>query len=155
MPHAQASRRVRSRWLLALAGLAFAACATLKPPTLAVDALKVGDMGITGVAMDVTFRVQNPNPEPLRVERFEYELRLNGERLGRGYQADGFELPAFGEQKVTSRFNVNLLSLPGAVKNVLERDRARAKVKGHFYVTQDGGTKKLGFDADADVKLGH
>lgn len=150
---ATASCRAGSRWLPILAALGLAACATLKPPTLAVDALKVGDMGITGVAMDVTFRVQNPNPEPLRVERFEYELSLNGQRLGRGFQAEGFELPAFGEQKVSSRFNVNLLSLPGAVKQVLQRDEARAKVKGDFYVSHGDGTKKLGFDADAEVKL--
>jgi hypothetical protein len=40
-----------------------AGCASLKAPTLQVDALKIGDMGITGAALDITFRVRNPNPE--------------------------------------------------------------------------------------------
>lgn len=52
--------------------LLLAACATLKPPTLQVEGLKVGKLGVTGVAMDVAFRVRNPNPEPMLVERFEY-----------------------------------------------------------------------------------
>jgi LEA14-like dessication related protein len=130
-----------------------AACAALKAPTLAVDSLKVRDMGITGVSLDVTFRVRNPNPEPITVERFEYELSLNGNKLGRGYEPTGFELAGFGEEKVTSRFDVSLLNLPGAVKRVVDRRDGRARVKGHFYVTEEGSTKlrRLGFDADADL----
>ena len=46
----------------------------MKAPILAVDGLRVGDMGITGVALDVLFRVRNPNPEPLNIDRFEYQL---------------------------------------------------------------------------------
>jgi LEA14-like dessication related protein len=139
--------------VLTIVTLLSAACASLKPPTLAVDGLKVGDMGVTGVAMDVRFRVRNPNPEPITVDRFEYELFLNGQRLGRGYDPKGFELEGFGEEKVTSRFDVNLLSLPGAVREVIRRDRGRARVKGHFYVRRGEGLKKMGFDADADVDL--
>jgi LEA14-like dessication related protein len=139
--------------LLGLVVVVGTACAGLKAPTLAVDSLKVRDMGITGVSLDVTFRVRNPNPEAITVDRFEYELSLNGNRLGRGYEPNGFELEGFGEEKITSRFDVNLLSLPAAAKNVLERRDGRARVKGHFYVTEEGTTKlrKLGFDADADL----
>lgn len=130
-----------------------AACAGLKAPTLAVDSLSIRDMGVTGASLDVTFRVRNPNPDALRVDRFEYELSLNGNHLGRGYEATGFEIAGFGEEKVTSRFDVSLLNLPGAVKTVLERREGRARVKGHFYVAEEGSARlrKLGFDADADL----
>jgi len=130
-----------------------AACAALKAPTLSVDSLKVRDMGITGVSLDVTFRVRNPNPEPITVERFEYELSLNGDKLGRGYESTGFELAGFGEEKVTSKFDVSLLNLPGAVKRAVDRRDGRARVRGHFYVTEEGSTRlrRLGFDADADL----
>jgi hypothetical protein len=48
---------------------------------------------------------------------------------------------------------VSLLNLPGAVKRILERREGRARVKGHFYVAEEGSTRlrKLGFDADADL----
>ena len=132
-----------------------AGCASLKAPTLQVDALKMGDMGITGAALDITFRVRNPNPEKITVEKFEYELSLNGQKLGRGYESTGFELEGFAEEKVTSRFDINLLSLPGAVKNVIDDKDGEAKVKGHFYVSQEGSTslKKLGFKAKADLSF--
>ena len=140
--------------VVALATLLMSACATVKAPILAVDGLKVGDMGLSGVAVDVGFRVRNPNPEPIRIERFEYELFVNGNRLGRGFESKGLDLEGYGETKVRTRFDVNLLSLPGAVKDVLGQDRVKARAKGKFYATGSFGKKELGFDSDAEVDIG-
>jgi LEA14-like dessication related protein len=149
----QTGRSMKRAGALVLAALLAPACATVKTPILAVDGLKVGDMGISGVALDVGFRVRNPNPEPLTIERFEYELFVNGNRLGRGFEPKGLELAGYGETKVQTRFDVNLLSLPGAVKDVLRQDRVRARAKGRFYATGSFGRKELGFDSDAEVEL--
>ena len=141
-------------WLgLALAACLAPACATVKAPILAVDGLKIGDLGITGVALGVRFRVRNPNPEPLNIDRMEYELFVNGNRLGRGFDSKGLPLEGFGEGKVQSRVDVNFLALPGAVKDVLHQDKVKARVKGHFYTSGHYGNKRLGFDADAEVNL--
>jgi LEA14-like dessication related protein len=136
---------------LALLTLASPAC--VKAPILAVDGLKVGDMGITGVALDVRFRVRNPNPEPLNIDRMEYELFVNGNRLGRGFDSKGLPLAGFGEGRVQSRVDVNFLALPGAIKDVLHQDRVKARVKGQFYTSGHYGNRRLGFDADAEVNL--
>jgi LEA14-like dessication related protein len=139
---------------LALSGMLASACASVKAPILAVDSLKVGNMGITGVALDVGFRIRNPNPEPLSVERFEYELFVNGNRLGRGFESKGVELAGFGEATVRSRFDVNFLGVPGAVKDVLKQDRVKARAKGRFHASGAFGRRELGFDSDAEVSLG-
>jgi LEA14-like dessication related protein len=149
-------RRISFRTGAALAAvLLTAACTTLKPPTLAVDGLKVGDMGLSGVALDVGFRIRNPNPEPLRIERFEYELLVNGNSLGHGYEPKGVDLAGYGEAKVVSRFDVNALKVPGAVLKVLRQDKVRAQAKGKYFATGSFGKKELGFDSDVDVNLGH
>jgi LEA14-like dessication related protein len=135
------------------AALGLAACASVKPPTLRVQGLGVGQVGITGANLHVTFAVRNPNPEDLLIERFEYELILNGHRLGRGYVSDPVDLKGFGEERVSSEFNLNFLNVPGTVKAILDRDRARAQARGHFYVREGGGLKKIGFDSDAEVDL--
>ena len=148
----------RRMWLaraLVLTLVPAAGCATVKTPILAVDGLKLGDMGLSGVALDVGFRVRNPNPEPLTIERFEYELFVNGNRLGRGFEPKGLELAGYGETKVQTRFDVNLLSLPGVVKNVLHEDRVHARAKGRFFATGGFGRKELDFDSDAEVELRH
>jgi LEA14-like dessication related protein len=137
---------------LVLAALVVPGCGA-KAPILTLDGLKVGDMGVTGVALDVRFRVRNPNPEPLNVDRMEYELFINGNRVGRGFDSKGLPLPGFGEGRVESRVDVNFLALPGTIKDVLREDRVKARVKGHFYTSGHYGNKRLGFDADAEVSL--
>ena len=148
-------QRLGATAVLVLSVLLVASCATLKPPTLAVDGVRVGDMGVTGVALDVGFRLRNPNPEPLKVERFEYELFVNGSSLGHGYEPKGVELAGYGEAKVTSRFDVNALKLPGAVLKVLRQDKVRARAKGRYFTSGSFGHKELGFDSDVEVDLSH
>jgi LEA14-like dessication related protein len=140
--------------LLLSAALGLAACASLKPPTLRVQGVGVTKVGLTGADLKVNFGVRNPNPEDLLIERFEYELVLNGRSLGRGYVADPVSIRGFGEERVTSDFNLSFLKVPGTVKAVLEQDRAKAKAKGHFYVREGDGLKKIGFDSEAEVDLG-
>ncbi len=109
--------------------------------------------GLTGVAVRVGFALQNPNEKDLAMERFEYELFLNGHSLGHGYSADPLTLRAFGEERVTSQFNVDLFKLPGTVKALLDQDRAKARAKGQFHVREGDGIKKVGFDSEASVDL--
>ena len=126
----------------------------LKPPTLQVQGLKKGKVGITGAKLDVVFGVRNPNPSDLAVDKMEFELLLNGNSVGRGYVAEPFTIRGFGEEKVISTVDVSYLRVPGAIKAVLEDDQVRAQARGVFYVRQGGGFKKLDFDSDAKVSLG-
>jgi LEA14-like dessication related protein len=134
---------------------ALAACATTKTPTLMVESLKVGKVAVTGAGLDLGFRVQNPNAESLLIERFEYELRLNGHSLGRGYHSEAVQLEGFKADRVDTRFNLNFLRVPGAVKEVLDADRAKVEVKGSFYVRKGEGLKKLGFENGTSLDLKH
>ena len=129
------------------------ACATTKAPTLRVQGLDFGKVGITGVSVDVAFMVRNVNPEPLMIERFEYELDVNGQRLGRGYYTDPLRIDGFREERVVSRFDVNFLRVPGTVRAVMDRDKARARARGKFYVRKGGSLQTLKFDNDAEVRI--
>ena len=93
--------------LLALSLLAGAlgACASLKTPAVRVASLHLDGVSVTGARLDVAVDVRNVNPQDLRIERFEYELKLNGQTLGRGYQADPLMLGGFKEDKVVSRLD--------------------------------------------------
>ncbi len=138
--------------LLAAAGIS--ACASLKTPTLAVEKVEKPKLGITGAKLNVVFAVRNPNPEDLVVEKMEFELKLNGNRVGRGYVTETVRLPGFGRERVRSEVDVSWLALPGAVKEAVEDDRAKAEVRGHFYVRQgNGDTKKLAFSSSAQADL--
>jgi LEA14-like dessication related protein len=135
--------------------LVLAGCApALKPPTLQVQGLKKGKVGITGAKLDVVFGVRNPNPEDISVDKMEFELLLNGNGVGRGYVSEPFSIRGFAEEKVVSTVDVNYLRVPGAIKAVLDDDEVRARARGVFYLRRGGGLKKLDFDSDARVSLG-
>ena len=143
------------RALLAVLVTGLASCASVKTPVLMVEGLHFDKVRLSGAGFDVNFRVQNPNPEPLVIERFVYELKLNGRRLGRGSHTEPVRLDGFRDERLRSRFNVNFLSLPGAVREVLDDDRASIQVKGDFYVRRESGDiKKLGFKHNGRVDLG-
>jgi LEA14-like dessication related protein len=146
---------MRFRQLVLVAGaVGLSACATLKTPTLTVEKVEKPKLGITGAKVSVYFAVRNPNPDELVVEKMEFELRLNGNRVGRGYVAESVRLPGFGRERVRSEVDVSWLALPGAVKEAVDDDHAKAEVQGHFYVRQgDGGLKKLAFSSSAEADL--
>jgi LEA14-like dessication related protein len=131
------------------------ACATTKPPTLRVQGLDFGKVGFTGVSVDVAFMVRNVNADPLLIERFEYELDVNGEHLGRGYYSDPIRIDGFKEEQVVSRFDINFLRVPGTVKAVIDSDTARARARGKFYVRKGDSLETLKFDNDAEVRIRH
>jgi len=135
------------------AALALAACATVKAPTLQVQGLKNTKMGLTGAKVDVIFGVRNPNPEDLSVDKVEFELRLNGAHVGRGYVSAPFTIQGFAEERVVSSVTVDYLRVPGAVQAVLDDDDVRAQARGTFYIREGSGFKKIGFDSDARVRL--
>ena len=143
----------RSKLALGLV-LVLAACGpALKPPTLQVQSLKKGKVGITGAKLDVVFGVRNPNPRDLAVEKMEFELLLNGNGVGHGFVSEPFTIRAFAEENVVSSVDVNYLRVPGAIKAMLDEDEVRAEARGVFYVGR-GGSKKLEFTSDARVHLG-
>ncbi len=153
------SRRALVSWAAACAGLALTGlggcAASLHSPTLGVERLAVDRLKVTGLTMEADFRVLNPNPEELQIQSFEYELNVNGRRLGRGYHREPLHLASFEERLVHSRFTLNLLALPLGVREVLDDDRVHARVRTTFYVNDRGRLRHLRTHSDADVPLGH
>lgn len=141
--------------LLVLVGAAllWAACASVKPPAVRVAGVHLDGVSLTGARVDVGLQIRNVNPEDLHIERFDYEVKLNGQVLGHGYSADPLMLAGFKEDKVVSRVDVNLLKVPGVVKNALDKDRVQAEVKGTFYVREGSGLRKIKFGSHGNVDL--
>jgi LEA14-like dessication related protein len=146
-------RRSRSTLAVLVASTLFAsACATLDPPRVQVARLGRPQMGLTGATLDVTFNVRNPNPDPITIERVQYDLFLNGVRVGDGFITQTVELAGFGEARMSSRFDLNYLRVPGAVKSIMERDRVDARTRGRFFMRRGGGrVRRVNFASEASL----
>ncbi len=137
--------------LLATAVLA-SGCASLQPPRIQVQRLGRPQAGLTGATLDVTFNVRNPNPDPITIERVHYDLILNGVRVGDGFITQPVEVAGFGEARMSSRFDLNYLRVPGAVKSIVSRDRVDARTRGRFYMRRNGGReRRVNFSSDATL----
>ena len=142
--------------LLVVASTALlSACASVKPPAVSVAGVHLNGVSLTGAHVDVGLNIRNVNPENLQIERFEYEVKLNGAVLGRGFNSDPLMLAGFKEDKVVSRVDVSFLKVPGVVKKTLEKDKVDAEIKGTFYVREGSGLKKVKFDSRGKVDLSH
>lgn len=129
-----------------------AGCATLEPPRVQVQRLGRPQMGLTGATLDVTFNVRNPNPDPITIERVQYDLFLNGVRVGDGFITQEVELAGFGEARMSSRFDLNYLRVPGAVRSIMERDRVDARTRGRFFMRRNGGrVRRVNFSSEATL----
>ena len=71
---------MRASRLLLLVGAAvlWTACASVKPPTVRVAGIHLDGISLTGARVDVGLQIRNVNPEDLLIERFDYEVKLNG-----------------------------------------------------------------------------
>lgn len=78
---------------------------------------------------------------------------MTSEGPSRSVRGHPLTVRAFGEERVVSRFNVDLLKLPGAVKAVLDQNRVQARARGTFHVREGSGVKMVGFDSEANVDL--
>ena len=127
-------------------------CASLQPPRIQVQRLGRPQVGLTGATLEVTFSVRNPNPDPITIERVHYDLILNGVRVGDGFITQSVEVAGFGEARMSSRFDLNYLRVPGAVKSIVDRDRVDARTRGRFYMRRDGGrVRRVNFSSEATL----
>lgn len=149
------ARSMGSRIAVMLGVVALGACApAMKPPSLRLDKVSVEKARLSGMSFDVAFRIRNTNPDPILVEGLEFDLLLNNRRVGRGYYPDVVALGGLDEERIVARVELNWLSLPGAVRSVLEQDRAQGRVEGTFYLRQgQRRAKALHFDSQAQVEL--
>lgn len=128
-------------------------CASLRSPDVRVASMRLDGVSLTGARVDVGLQIRNVNPEDLQIERFDYEVKINGKILGRGFQSTPLMLAGFEGERVVSRLDINLLKIPGAVRRSLDRDRVDAEVKGTFYVRDGARLRKLRFGSHGTVDL--
>ena len=110
--------------LLVLVGSAalLAACASVKPPAVRVAGIHLDGISLTGARVDVGLHIRNVNPEDLQIERFDYEVKLNGKVLGHGYQSDPLMLQGFKEDRVISRLDIKKLPSVNEVSDSDDED---------------------------------
>jgi LEA14-like dessication related protein len=101
----------------------------IKPPKVTLQGLTLGIPTGAGWPIFATLRLENPNPEALSLQGYDYQLWLEGQPVAQGVSQGQVQLPALGETVTEFPILVNLHSvvglLPQALKNQQQKLRYR------------------------------
>jgi len=108
--------------------LALAGCARLglqpDPPEVRLADVGIERIGLFEQRYRVGLRLINPNDFPLAVKAMRFDIALNGRQFADGVAADGFELPANGEDRIEVVVTSDLSSVLDLVREWVSGERS-------------------------------
>ena len=127
-------------------------------PTVKVSHADVKSAGITGVTLNVTLLVNNPNPASLPATRIIYELTKgsDGAMLADGISRQHVTLKAADMTRVVVPMTFKYWGLGAAGKSLVTRGKTTVMVKGEitFEATMaPGGTATSHFQDELDLDM--
>lgn len=126
-------RTIRLVPLLA-AGLMLSACATLKDtikePQVAVDAVKLQDVSLSGLKLNFLLGINNPNPLGISVQGLSYNLALDGKQMFDGTTKEKVHIPANGSSQVSLPFSIDYQKLMGGLDSLRNKKTIPYELSG-------------------------
>ncbi len=100
-------------------GLRQLAQGEIQPPKVSWQGITVGKPTSRGWPMAVTLLLTNPNPQPLNLKGYDYELQLEGQRVAQGASEEAVDLPAGGQTVARVPILVKLPAVMGLLPQFL------------------------------------
>ena len=104
----------RAGFIATLCLLLAGGCATLaqfvEVPRVSVAELAVVDAGLTRQRFRIALDVENTNPFPLPIARFDYALDLAGQRFAAGSSANAVTLGSLSTERIALEFDTDLMT---------------------------------------------
>ncbi|MBM4287843.1 MAG: LEA type 2 family protein [Deltaproteobacteria bacterium] len=133
--------------ILSLSGCGVRDLATGKiaPPEVALQGFTLYPPESQCWPLSATLRLTNPNPEPLRILGYDYEVWLEGTELVRGESTEAITLPAGVESIVEVPILLKLPAVPQTLKNFLLKEKVQYELAGGFRLASLLGGMKVPF----------
>ena len=103
-------------------------------------------LSASSIDFDFALEVDNPNPVGLRLDRLDFNLFVNDNRILDSISAQGIRIPAQGRGDVQLRARVGyqeLRSMFTEVADIIRGDRARYELRGDAYYDTPIGPLKF------------
>lgn len=155
-------RRTMLVAVLALTTLA-SACTGFRKPTIELEGLELGSVGLSGGTIMVNVRVENPNPVGFRAEQVAYELFLRSprdsadeqgwERLTSGTHEEDIVIGARETRVVQIPVEFTLSELGPVARSVMRTGRFNYRVTGNVQVRAAGSRRTVPFRKTGSMSL--
>jgi LEA14-like dessication related protein len=143
--------------LLLMAAAALAGCAGL-PPGMEPPAVTIADFGLGSASLfeqqfSLKLRIQNPNPDDLRIDGIAFDLEINDQPFAKGVGNQAVTVPRFGSGFMPVEAVSSLGGLLRQFGRVVQGDKPffKYRIKGSLSVA--GGTR-VPFDRRGEFDLG-
>jgi LEA14-like dessication related protein len=143
--------------LLLMAAAALAGCAGLptgmEPPAVTIADFGVGSASLFEQQFNLKLRIQNPNPEDLRIDGIAFDLEFNGQPFAKGVGNQALTVPRFGSGFMPVEAVSSLGGLLRQFGQFVQGEKPgfRYRIKGSLSIA--GGTR-VPFDRRGEFDLG-
>lgn len=132
-------------------GLRHLATGEIAPPTVALQAVTVYPPESQCWPLTAKLRLHNPNPEPLRLLGYDYNVAIAGTDLVQGESVDAITLPAEGDSLVEIPVLLKLDTVPRALNDLLLKNRLRYTLSGGFRLASVLGGLRVPFHFQGEI----
>ena len=149
--------------VLALTTVA-SACTGFKKPTIELEGISLGSVGLSGGTLNVNLRVENPNAIGFRADDLRYELFLRApdsdpgsprwDRLAEGTYDEEIVIGARETRTVQVPVEFRLSQLGPAASSVMRSGRVDYRATGTVRVRAAGSSRTVPFSKTGNVLLG-
>lgn len=139
------------------------ACTGFRKPTIELEGVQLGSVGLTGGTLLVNVRVENPNAIGFRVENVAYELFLREsgdsadeqgwERLTSGNYDEDIAIRARETRTVQLPIEFRFADLGPVAQSVMRTGRFNYRVAGTVQVRAAGTTRTVPFRKTGSMSL--
>ena len=96
-------------------------------------------------------RLHNPNPEPLRLLGYDYNVAIEGTDLVQGESVDAITLPAEGDSLVEIPVLLKMNAVPKALRTLMLKNRLRYTLSGGFRLASVLGGLRVPFHFQGEI----
>ena len=124
-------------WIL-LVILFVTGCKIMEPffskPTVSYEKMSLQDMSLFDATMLFTFRVDNPNPVGVVIQKGTYNLAIEGDSVVSGTVAEQVRVMAGGSESIQLPVHINFMDFFNSVTALAQRDEVAYMLSGSFDV---------------------
>lgn len=88
-----------------------------------------------GADMDIVLKVTNPNPITARLDRLDYDVFLEGAKVGAGRMTQDFAVAASSSRELVLPVHIPYQGLPDAALKAIQARRAAMRVAGTSHLS--------------------
>ena len=127
--------------------------AAFRTPTFEFQRISLSDASLSGITLNVHYRLSNPNPIGLSLASVNYGLFIEGKQVVAGTPGQGLSIAANGGSDLVFPAAIKFADIAPVVQTFLSQDTARFKAQGSIGVSTPLGVLTLPLEREGTFEV--